>query len=128
MFFDRLGQRPAGVGAGGFLWNLGEKTYINLERGQVSAENHRKIMHTTAKRYFAVVCTHLEASRAISVRFSMIFHGFSRFWVPRLAQLAPSRSRPAEQLPSSGPACPEPPQASRAAAEQSQREDFGDFI
>ena len=71
-----------------------------MRRGQERAENHLKVMHTSAKQYFEVVCTHLDAFGTGNMRFVMDFRGFSRFWEPRPAQLAPSRPRLAELLPS----------------------------
>ena len=58
-------------------------------------------MHTNAKHYFEVVRTRLGVFRAVKSRFSVIFHGFARFWEPRPAQLALRRPRPAELPPSS---------------------------
>jgi len=72
-----------------------------MKRGYERAENHLEVMHTSSKHYFEVVCTHLDACRVVNMRFVMNFHGFSWFWEPRPAQLAPSRPRLAELLPSS---------------------------
>ena len=62
------------------------------------------IMYTTAKHYLEVVCTHLEALRSVNISFSVVIQA------------------------QAGPAGSEPPEASRAAAEQSLSEDFEDFI
>jgi len=58
-------------------------------------------MHTSAKHYFEVVCTQLDAFGTVNMRFVTNFHGFSGFWEPRPAQMAPSRPRLAELVPSS---------------------------
>jgi len=68
-------------------------------------------MHTSAKHYFEVVWTHLDAFRAVKSRSALIFHGFAGVLGAQ-----------------AGPAGPEPPEASRAAGEQSLSEDFEEFI
>ena len=96
------GRRPAGLLARPIPSIFDGNPARNFRRDQQSAQNHLKIMHTSAKHYFEVVWAHMGACRAVGSRFWVIFGAFSRFWTPRPTPLAPSRPNRSQAVPGRG--------------------------
>ena len=97
-----VGRRPAGLLVRPIPSIFDGNPARNFRRDQQSAQNHLKIMHTSAKHYFEVVWTHMGACLAVGSRFFVIFGAFSRFWTPRPAPLAPSRPSRPQAVPGRG--------------------------